>query len=64
MYIIYAFVRRIIPICNMLNCIYSIVKFLLRVVRDVDKAEHGFAVAFIIVQSSAEELRMDILERG
>ena len=41
----------------------SYFKFLLRVGRDVDKAEIGCAVAFIIVQSYAEELEMDILER-
>ena len=39
-------------------------KFLLRVVRDVDKPENGCAVAFIIVQSYAEELETDILEQG
>ena len=40
-------------------------KFLLQVVRDVDKAEIGFAVTFIIVQSNyAEELETDILEQG
>ena len=39
-------------------------KFLLRVVRDVDKPENGCAVAFIIVQSYAEELEKDILEQG
>ena len=35
-------------------------KFLLRVVHDVDKAEIGCAVAFIIVQSYAEELGVDM----
>ena len=39
-------------------------KFLLRVVRDVDKAENGCAVAFVIVQSYAEELGVGILEQG
>ena len=39
-------------------------QLLLRVVRDVDKAENGCAVAFIIVQSYTEELGVDILERG
>ena len=36
------------------------------VVRDVDKAENGCAVAFmhIMVQSYAEELGVGILERG
>ena len=38
--------------------------FLLRVVRDVDKAEIGLAVTFIIVQSYTEELETDILEQG
>ena len=36
----------------------------LRVVRDVDKAENGCAVAFIIVQSYAEDFETDILEQG
>ena len=39
-------------------------KFLLRVVCDVDKAENGCAVAFVIVQSYAEELGVGILEQG
>ena len=39
-------------------------KFLLRVVRDVDKAENGCAVTLIIVQLYAEELETDILEQG
>ena len=42
----------------------ALFKFVLRVVRDVDKAENGFAVTFIIVQSYAEELETDILEQG
>ena len=33
----------------------ALFQFLLRVVRDVDKAENGCAVAFVIVQSYAEE---------
>ena len=39
-------------------------KFLLRVVRDVDKDEISLADTFIIVQSYAEELGTDILEQG
>ena len=42
----------------------TVKQFLLRVVRDVNKAENGYAVAFIVVQSYAEELETDILERG
>ena len=34
-----------------------------RVVRDVDKAENGCEVGFIIVQSYAQELGVDIVER-
>ena len=50
-----------------LNVLYSqaaLFQFLLRVVRDVDKAESGCAVAFIIIQSCAEELGTEILEQG
>ena len=50
-----------------LKVLYSravLFQFLLRVVRDVDKTENGCAVAFVLVQSYAEELEMDILERG
>ena len=39
-------------------------KFLLRVVRDVDKAENSVADTLITVESYAEELETDILERG
>ena len=42
----------------------ALLTFLLRVVRDVDKAEIGFAVTFIIVQSYSEESGMDIFERS
>ena len=50
--------------CIVLYCPAALSKFLLRVVRDVDKAEIGFADTFIIVQSYAEELGTDILEQG
>ena len=42
----------------------ALFKVLLRVVRDVDKAEKGCAVALIIVQSYVKVVEMDILERG
>ena len=50
--------------CFEINSRAALFEFLLRVVRDVDKAEIDFAVTLIIVQSYAEDLETDILEQG